>query len=144
MENFCKDCKQICKKLDNGEQPIHYIYTYLNPANVIEICQHCINVHAAVFLESEESAVSFGNQLAVLLKPTDTTNLNSDTSDTEIVFIIQAELDQNTRTNMWIRYGTPRVLCAKTAVVTELTILIQKILYELKNAEDIAREKYHL
>jgi tRNA U34 2-thiouridine synthase MnmA/TrmU len=143
MEKKCQDCQQICKKLAENEQPVHYHYAHLTPAEVIEICSQEISDHAGVCLNTEDSAVSFGNQLAVMMEPV--SNVKSD-SLSEIIFIIQAEIEESAQTNMWIRYGTPAALCADTATatVTELTILIQKLLHRLNSAERLAHDKFHL
>jgi hypothetical protein len=92
-------------------------------------------------LNTEDSAVSFGNQLAVMMEPAGSIK---NSSQPEILFIIQAELDERARTKMWVRYGTPSLLCAETPIVTELTILIKKLLHNLGEAERAAHDKYHL
>ncbi|MDR3615843.1 MAG: hypothetical protein P4L53_19950 [Candidatus Obscuribacterales bacterium] len=140
MEKQCQDCQQICKKLADGEQPSSYYYSYLSPAQVIAICDKGIKEHNGFWLNTEDSAVSFGNQLAVMM---DAVGSVKNSSYPEVVFIIQAEVDESTRTKMWIRYGTPSVLCAATPIVTELTILIQRLLRSLGEAERVEHDKYH-
>jgi hypothetical protein len=141
MEKQCQDCQQICKKLADNEQPVHYHYAHLTPAQVIAICDQGLREHTGVCLNTEDSAVSFGNQLAVMMESA--CDVKSD-APSELIFIIQAEIDESAQTTMWIRYGTPAALCAHPATVIELTTLIQELLFRLNNAERLPRDKFHL
>lgn len=134
MDERCQKCLFVCKKLDAEEEPSHYLFTDLKPPQVTAIIEAVVKEHQGKLLQVKESCLSCGNQLAVLLEPTNAP-VTDDAFDQCLLFISQAATISDQVTELWIRYGTPAALCDQPAVVAELSALLERILLRLNQAD---------
>jgi hypothetical protein len=136
MDDRCRHCNGICKRLDASDQPLRYCFGNLPPAKVIEILDFEVKHYSGKLLRLKQSAISSGNQLAVLMEsrlPGAELEFLGLTNvlDHCLVFVCQAEASDSRETTVFIRYGTPEACCASNPLVMELTALIEHLIARL-------------
>lgn len=140
MDDRCRHCNGICKRLDASDQPLTYCFSNLAAARVIDILDFEVKHYSGNLLRLKQSAVSGGNQLAVLLEsrlPGAELEFLGLTNvlDHCLVFVCQAEASGRGETAVWIRYGTPEACCSSNPLVMELTGLIEHLIAKLYAAD---------
>lgn len=143
MDDRCRYCQGVCKRLDAGDQPRTYCFANLSPQRVIEILDGEVQSYVGSLLRLKQSAVSGGNQLAVLMEARLTGAMPEFPSlanvlDHCLVFVCQAETSDLGDTEVWIRYGTPELCCSSHPLVMELTALVERMIAKLF-AADLAK-----
>ena len=136
MDDRCRHCHGICKRLDASDQPLTYCFGNLASATVIEILDFEVKHYSGKLLCLKQSAISGGNQLAVLMESrlpgSELESLGlTNVLDHCLVFVCQAEDSDNGETAVWIRYGTPEACCSSNPLVMELTALIEHLIARL-------------
>lgn len=140
MDDRCRYCQGVCKRLDAGDQPLTYCFANLSPQRVIEILDIEVQSYVGALLRLKQSAVSAGNQLAVLIEAKLTDDQPEFPSLTNVldhclVFVCQAETSAVGDTAVWIRYGTPELCCSSYPLVMELTALVEHLIARLYAAD---------
>jgi hypothetical protein len=135
MDKRCKNCSRICKRLDLEDRPVSYHFAKLSPDAVIALIIESIGTeHRYWELEIEEHACSAGRQVAVLLlKPR---HLVTQAFSPESVIVIVQAANATGGTTLWFWYDVPEECCDDTALVTELSEMISRVL-GLLNARDL-------
>jgi hypothetical protein len=134
MQKQCRDCAQVCKKLSELDEPIHYRYNEIDAEQVVQISREAVLAFPLNYLRLRQLSLSHGNQLAVMLERSSGSSAANSYEDC-IVFVIQATRNDLSSTDVWIRYGTPDSCCRDTLSAGELTILIGQILKALRLAD---------
>jgi hypothetical protein len=140
MDDRCRYCQGLCKRLDAGDQPLTYCFGNLSPKRVIEILDFEVQSYVGVLLRLKQSSISGGNQLAVLMEAKLTEELPEFPSlgnvlDHCLVFVCQAEASEVGDTDVWIRYGTPDLCCSSHPLVMELAALVERLIARLYAAD---------
>ncbi|MBS2005161.1 MAG: hypothetical protein U0103_03355 [Candidatus Obscuribacterales bacterium] len=135
MDKRCKSCPCICKRLDSEDDPAHYRFEHLTPAEAISIVEMVAHDHRYWHIEEAAHERSTGDQLVILFR----CKSNSDDCP-EFVVIVQAR-DCNPGIDLWFRYGVPEEVCYDFSAVTELTELIKYTLKALSTANGDAKEQ---
>lgn len=143
MDDRCRHCQGICKRLDANDQPLSYCFSNLAPEKIIEILDLEVKHYSGNLLRLKQSAVSGGNQLAVLMESSlpgaEAEFLGlANVLDHCLVFVCQAESADSGETAVWIRYGTPEACCSSNPLVMELTGLIEHLIAKLYAADSCA------
>ncbi len=68
MERNCLNCPYSCKKLDEGDAPVHYYFVRLEPLELITLLMDFIITSENKFLKLTTAEISNGNQLALLVE----------------------------------------------------------------------------
>lgn len=132
MDERCKKCACLCKRLDAGDQPVGYRYVHLSPAQVTTLIQKTLGNHRIWHhLEVAESAQSTGNQIVVLIKVLEPLPQ----SDSDIILIVQGQMPNRAPTEIWCRYDVPEEYCDQPSVVLELTAIIDEVLKVLADSD---------
>jgi len=130
MEERCKNCAYLCKRLDAGDQPVGYHYEHLSPAQVTMLVQMVLFDHRIWHhLEVVESAQSTGNQLVVLIRALSPLLLAE--ADSDIVLILQGQMHDCAPTDIWLRCGMPEEYCDQLQVVSEFNSIVDEVLQVL-------------
>jgi hypothetical protein len=135
MDERCKTCPRLCKRLDLDDRPVSYHFAKLSPEAVIAlIIESTETEHRYWELEIEEHACATGHQTAVLvLKPRD--QVTQALSPESVMVIVQAA-NTTSGTTLWFWYDVPEECCDNTSLVTELSEMINRVL-GLLNASDL-------
>jgi hypothetical protein len=140
MDDRCRYCQGVCKRLHAGDQPLTYCFANLSPQRVIEILDFEVQSYVGELLRLKQSAISAGNQLAVLMEAKLSNELPAFSSlanvlDHCLVFVCQAEASEVGDTAVWIRYGTPELCCSSHPLVMELAALVEHLIARLYAAD---------
>ena len=135
MDERCKICPCLCKRLDSDDRPVSYHFAKLSPDNVIAlIIESIATEHRYWELEIDEHARAASNQLAVLLLKS--RNPVTKAIGPEVVIVIAQAENTTDGTTLRLRYGVPEECCDDTSLVTELSEMINRVL-GLLNARDL-------
>jgi hypothetical protein len=131
MDEQCKKCQLVCKRLDSDDKPVRYTFRNLDPEQVIAEIENDIARYSSWHhLDIVQSERSTGNQLAVLLslsyKPKD--------EDRFLLLIAQAEQVDNGQTDLYFRYGVPEV-CCREQTTGGFSTMVREILESLSETD---------
>ena len=130
MDERCKQCPLICKRLDCDEFPVCYTFARLTPKQVINLVESAVSKFAPWHqLKIERSAQSAGDQLtgcSVRYLPCDL--------DNQIVLMAQSVSVSESRSYLWFRFGVPDSCCQQSAT-RGLSTMIGEVLEEISQSE---------
>src|SRR4030095_1666675 len=78
MDERCKTCPCICKRLDLEDDPVHYHFTALTPNDVIALVERIAAEYRYWEIGVEEHHQSAGHQLALLFNSKSNTDQGLD------------------------------------------------------------------
>jgi len=122
VEGNCKTCPCLCKRLGPDDEPAYYHFAKLTPVDVIDLFETIASEYQYWDLQIPKHQQSFGNQLALLFKAK-----RSSSRDRDLLVIVQASRTPS-GTDLWLNYGVPEECCADTAMVKELSDMVQSTL----------------
>lgn len=134
MDERCKSCLYLCKRLDSDDQPRCYRFKKLAPNQIVRFIHTELRRRRECYLRLCNSGEGAGDQLALLFTssypglPGQT--LNEDNERCDILVIAQSE-KCGQETVLWFCYGMPESCCNCPALTSELTETIQLILDSL-------------
>ena len=134
MDERCKNCMLLCKRLDPEDLPVRYNFSHLTPEEVLSQLEHDLRRYSSWHhLEIERMARSTGNQLAVLL------SVNYEELDQEkyMVLIVQSEGEPGQATEVYFRYGVPDGCCHEPSA-RGLSTLVCELLQSLSESDWVA------
>lgn len=138
MNERCKRCPLLCKRLDSDDDPARYSFQCLNPQQVITLVESSIKRFASWHgLQIKQSERSLGDQLAVLLS----VGYRREISKDQVLLIAQAATAAETRTDLWFRYGLPETLCNERGA-GELSSMIVEVLDNIGQCEWLLSEAH--
>lgn len=131
MDDRCKRCPLLCKRLGSDDDPVRYSFHRLTPQQVITLIdssiKRCAPWHCLAIKQSERSV---GDQLAVLLS----LGYKLDTKANQILLIAQAANVGEAQTDVWFRFGLPETLCEDPGA-GELSSMIGEVLENIGQCE---------
>ena len=140
MDERCKTCPWICKRLDPDDQPARYFFARLRPEHVITLIERVVRDYAGWHsIQVEEAEGSRGEKAASMLQvkymPTP-----AKLEGISLTVLAHAESHGEAPTEVWFRYGVPEPCCDQPQVVSELTALVEDALETLSNCDSFMQE----
>lgn len=124
MDDRCKHCPLLCKRLNSEDDPARYSFQRLTPQQVISMVDSGIKRSADRHcLQVKQCECSLGDQLAVLLS----LGYRQDAQENKILLIAQAANVNESQTDLWFRYGLPDSLCDDRSA-SEISSMIVEVL----------------
>jgi hypothetical protein len=131
MDERCKSCNLLCKRLDADDAPARYTFGHLSPRQVITLVESSINRFSDWHhLKVEQAERSTGDQLAVLLK----VQYMPASNENHIVLIAQAIRKGDGPTDLWFRYDVPDD-CCQAAAARGFSMMITEVLEQIEQSE---------
>ena len=129
MEERCRDCPEVCKRLDATDDPVHYYLTDASPRDAITLVdalfQKRVGDKLKLFACNKHAA---DDQIAVLLEPLPDFPWRVDQDRFSRCICIMAEaVRQNSGTDLWFRFGPARQCCEIKGLASEVTDTIREI-----------------
>jgi hypothetical protein len=119
LDEKCKNCQLICKRLDPEDQPASYRFSTLTPALIINTVEECLKKYSAWHhLKIRRSEKSLGDQLVMLLDIEYMRDM-----DEPIVLIAQAKVAPDGQNILWFRYQVPDECCQKVSMLSFSTMM---------------------
>ena len=119
MDGNCKACPCVCKRLGADDEPAHYQFAKLMPADVINLLETIAGEYQYWDLQIQQCQQSPGHQLALLFK-----TKNSMLYDLDLLVVAQASKTP-CGTDLWLKYQVPEECCSDRAMVKELSDMVQ-------------------
>ena len=122
MDERCKSCLRICKRLDVDDKPERYDFVNLTVDDILNLIDALVRENPYWQLCVEESERSEGDQLIISFK-----EKSSSCSSIEI-FLIAIVHEGSAGVSLWFRFAVPDEACKHTLVVREFDDLMRRIL----------------
>lgn len=122
MDDRCKTCPCLCKRLEVKDEPVSYHFARLTPEAVVGLIEKIACSYKYWELKIEEHERSAGPQLAMQFVPT------QKMPEQVALTVIAQSSNSGSGTDLWFRYEVPRTCCNHTSVVRELSEMIQYVL----------------
>ncbi len=127
MDERCKACHNICKRIDPEELPVRYEFPSLTPNQALKLVEVAMRTYYnARHIEPTRSAGSIGHQIAILCETHRDGTKGS--GDDQILLIAQAEKTLKGSTEVWFRYGVPEPCCNRPETVDEFSDMVRDAL----------------
>lgn len=119
MDDRCKTCPCLCKRLAAEDEPAGYHFARLTPEAVVGLIEKIACSYKYWELKIKEHERSAGPQLVMQFMPS-----QQMPGLFELIVIAQSSRSSG-GTDLWFRYEVPDECCNHTIVVRELSEMIQ-------------------
>lgn len=127
MDPNCRDCQNICKRLDSEDAPVRYNFAALTPGQIMLLIEKLIQKQQRLgYLKLGRCVrAEAGNQLAMSLRVS-YPEANAQEMD-ELLVIAQAEGEVDMSSSVFFRFHVHPSYCQRQDVVRELNDFVIRL-----------------
>jgi hypothetical protein len=122
MDERCKPCSRLCKRLDAVDKPERYDLCNLTVNEILKLVDKLVLEYPYWQLCVDGRERSTGDQLIVSFK------LKNEAIDSSEIILIAIAQKSTTGTSLWLRFAMPEDDCTQSFVVREFDDLIHRVL----------------